>query len=172
MLWTRQRSELPITPAEALACCGNHLSAYERQEILGFPCVYYCGAHAQDATPASMGSSEATPVKQQSSLLHFDDCEHNYRIVSGDHVGYRFELIDVLGCGTYGVVVRALDHAALPTPQQCALKIAKSISCHAAILRREAAMLELLWQSKPAARMWIPQVLERLVFRSHEVLAI
>ncbi|EKF28538.1 Protein kinase domain, putative, partial [Trypanosoma cruzi marinkellei] len=172
MLWTFQRKALPITPLEAVARCGFHLSAYEKEEIMGFQHVYYCGAHANCAALASMPPSGMKPTMNQPSPLSFDDHDHNYRIIPGGHVGYRFECMEVIGRGTYGIVVRALDHAARPIPKQCALKIAKNLPCYAETLRREADMLDFLWHNKPEVKKWIPQVLARLTFRSHEVLAI
>ncbi|KAF8302224.1 putative CMGC/CLK family protein kinase [Trypanosoma cruzi] len=171
-LWTCGRNELPVSPLEALARCGCHLSAYEKEEVLGFQDVYYCGAHAKCAALASMPPSGLKPAKNEPSPLSFDDHDHNYRIIPGDHVGYRFECMDVLGRGTYGIVVRALDYAARPIPKQCALKIAKNLPRYAETLRREADILDFLWHNKPEVRRWIPQVLTRLTFRSHEILAI
>ena len=39
----------------------------------------------------------------------FDNDQGKYKIVLGDHIAYRFEICEVYGNGTFGVVVKALD---------------------------------------------------------------
>ncbi|KAH9599299.1 Protein kinase domain [Trypanosoma melophagium] len=187
MLLTCQRDELPVTPKEALTLCKSHLSAYEQKEILEFHEIYYCGSHAHrpPLTSTTVGEYSGNYIHyrkeqqqqqqqwaRQCSPQNFDDEEHNYRVICGDHMAYRYELLDILGRGTYGVVVRALDHAARPTPQQCALKIARNIPSYATALALEADILEYLRRTRQQLGMWIPQVLSRFTFRSHEILVL
>ena len=40
-----------------------------------------------------------------------------------DHLAYRFEILEVIGKGSFGQVIRALDHK---TDQQVALKIIRN----------------------------------------------
>ena len=40
----------------------------------------------------------------------FDDEQGNYLVQIGDHLGYRFEVLGVLGNGSFGSVVRCFDH--------------------------------------------------------------
>ncbi|KEG15062.1 putative Protein kinase domain [Trypanosoma grayi] len=166
-----ERDALPITPVEALVKCKSHLTPYEQEEIMSFRDVYYCGAHAQGVSTASLAESD---MKQQQLCgpLCFHSKEDYYRIVCGDHIAYRYEVIEVLGSGTYGSVVRALDHAAQPSPKQCALKVARCLPCYAAALEREANILDFLRRSRQQVGVWVPHVLARFTFRSHEVLVL
>jgi len=40
----------------------------------------------------------------------YDDDQGDYRVVVSDHLGYRFEIIDFLGKGSFGQALRCKDH--------------------------------------------------------------
>jgi len=40
----------------------------------------------------------------------FDDDKGDYNIVMGDHIGYRYEIAEFLGQGSFGTAVRCIDH--------------------------------------------------------------
>jgi dual specificity tyrosine-phosphorylation-regulated kinase 2/3/4 len=40
----------------------------------------------------------------------FDDEEGYYKIQKGDHIAYRFQLIEIIGKGAFGQVIKCLDH--------------------------------------------------------------
>ncbi len=40
----------------------------------------------------------------------FDDEKGFYTLMSHDHIAFRFEILDLLGKGSFGQVVRAFDH--------------------------------------------------------------
>ena len=41
----------------------------------------------------------------------FDDARGYYTAVTGDHLGYRYEVLGTLGRGSFGQVLRCQDHA-------------------------------------------------------------
>ena len=53
----------------------------------------------------------------------FDDNEGYYRIVSGDQINYRFELIELIGKGAFGQVLKCKDHK---TDKLVAIKMVKN----------------------------------------------
>lgn len=83
----------PIGPKETIERYGALLIPYERTEVYKFPEIYFVGKR-QSKVP----------------LIKFDDAEKHYRISTGDHLAYRYEIVRKFGAGAFGQVVQAYDH--------------------------------------------------------------
>jgi len=70
------------------------LTEYERVEILNYPCVYYMGPN--DPSKKINGHSS------NSHNFGYDDEKGDYKVINGDHIGFRYEIIDHLGSGSFG----------------------------------------------------------------------
>lgn len=89
-----------VSPQEAIRIA--MLNIYERGEIVDYRDIYFCGT--QNARKV-IGD-----LKSEMPNFGYDDDRGDYTIVPGDHLAYRFEIIDVLGKGSFGQVVRCIDH--------------------------------------------------------------
>ncbi|MCJ1356961.1 MAG: hypothetical protein MMC33_006957 [Icmadophila ericetorum] len=89
-----------VSPQQALRSA--NLNIFERGEIVDFKEVYFCGT--QNALKFT-GDLEA-----ENANFGYDDERGDYNIVKGDHLSYRYEIVDVLGKGSFGQVVRCVDH--------------------------------------------------------------
>lgn len=68
------------------------LSDYERGEIFHYEQIYYCGEKTKDKI-------NGINVENNNG---FDDEGGDYKVVLGDHIAYRYEMISKLGCGSFG----------------------------------------------------------------------
>lgn len=89
-----------VSPAQALRTA--RLNIFERGEIVDFKEIYFCGTQT---AKKFTGDLEA-----ESANFGYDDERGDYNIVNGDHLSYRYEVVDILGKGSFGQVVRCVDH--------------------------------------------------------------
>ena len=72
---------LPTTPSKIIELFKIHLSSYEQTEIANFPDIYFIG----------LCINKIRNSCQQNS--GYDDDAGDYKIIIGDHIAYRYEII-------------------------------------------------------------------------------
>ncbi|KAH9464040.1 hypothetical protein Pst134EB_003579 [Puccinia striiformis f. sp. tritici] len=145
----------PMTTQEALRLYKNYLSDYEKGEILGYPKIYYVGSESLKKM-----ASEDKPNQNYG----YDDERGDYLIVKNDHLIYRYEVIDVLGKGSFGQVLQCRDHK---FGNMVAIKIIRNKRRfhHQALV--EIRVLENLLTWDPEDKHCVLKMTDHFTFRGH-----
>lgn len=142
----------PRQPEEVLKYFSNVLTPYECQEILNYPHVYFIGAMAKKRPIMSTHNSG------------YDDEQDSYIHVVHDHVAYRYEVLKVIGKGSFGQVVKAYDHK---NHVYVALKMVRNQPRFHRQAQEEIKILEHLKKQDKDNKMNVIHLHDCFVFRNH-----
>ena len=101
-----------MKPARVLALIKNELTSFEHGEILKYSEVYFIGTIGNKLKPRLDHENNG-----------FDDIHTDYLLVKNDHIAYRYEILNLLGKGSFGQVCECFDHK---KKEKVALKVIKN----------------------------------------------
>lgn len=143
----------PLSPAKAVHVFADKLNAFEISEIQSYKLIYFLGLDARKTRP-----------DQSLPNYGYDDDRSDYNIVLGDHMAYRYEAISVLGKGSFGQVLKCLDHK---TRQLVALKVIRNKKLFHKQGAVEVKILNHLKNKDPDDSKHIVRIMDYFLFRSH-----
>ncbi|KAI7858067.1 kinase-like domain-containing protein [Circinella umbellata] len=149
----------PKSPTTAIKYYSAYLSLYERNEIQEYTQIYFIGHQAQ--------KNPATP-DQSTCNYGYDDERGDYNIIVKDHLAYRYEIIDVLGRGSFGQVVKCFDHK---TGMTVAIKLIRNKKRFHAQAQTEVKILKDLVEWDPQDQHHNVRMTDYFVFRNHLCIA-
>lgn len=140
--------EISKTSAKVLLYSFDKLTQYEHKEILKYKNIYFFG-----------------PDAKKSQRIYTDN-EGFYIININDHISYRYEILEILGSGSFGQVVKCLDYK---SQELVALKILKKNIRFKKSGELEFNMIKLLSENKSQETNLI-EFKRKLEFRGHFII--
>merc|ERR1711970_1584421 len=132
----------------------HKLSTYEHHEIFNFPQIYFVGQNAKKKQGQHGGPNNGG----------YDDEQGSYLLVAHDHIQYRYEVIKIIGKGSFGQVIKAFDHK---SQSHVALKIVRNEKRFHRQAQEEIRILEALKKQDKDNNMNLVHMLESFNFRGH-----
>lgn len=135
-----------ITPTRALLDYFEFLTEYEREEISYQDEIYFVGPDC---------------IKNRGSFV---DSEGFYKAVVGDHLAFRYEVKELIGCGVFGHVFRCYDYK---RNIEVAVKIIRNRPLYRQAGNLENKILHEMACADPYDRNCIVKKLRSFEFRGH-----
>ncbi|CAI2376702.1 unnamed protein product [Moneuplotes crassus] len=144
----------PLKVDSNMMVLGSLLTPQEIEELEHFDTLYYFNL---DPQTIQKKLKRKEPIK-------YDDENLDYILKVGEHILYRYEIIDSLGKGSFGQVVKAFDHK---HNRNVALKVIKNKQRFHIQGKVEVALLKKLNQTDSKDRKNVVKMIHSFIFRSH-----
>lgn len=141
------------TPEQVVKLYADKLTKYELSEIFSYNEIYFIGADAKKRKPL-LGSNNC----------NFDSDQGTYIHVPHDHIAYRYEVLKVIGKGSFGQVIKAYDHKNL---EHVALKMVRNEKRFHRQATEEVRILEVLRKKDKDNTMNVIHMYDYFTFRKH-----
>ena len=143
-----------MSPESAMKQYMHKLTSFEHHEIFNYPSIFFVGQNAKKRQGVVGGANNNG----------YDDENGSYIHVPHDHIGYRYEVLKVIGKGSFGQVVKAYDHK---INSHVALKMVRNEKRFHRQAQEEIRILEHLKKQDKDNAMNIVHMLEHFTFRNH-----
>lgn len=143
-----------ITPETAMKQYMHKLSSFEHHEIFSYSSIYFVGQNAKKKQGVVGGPGNSG----------YDDENGSYYHTPHDHIAYRYEVLKVIGKGSFGQVVKAYDHK---LHQHVALKMVRNEKRFHRQAQEEIRILEHLRKQDKDNTMNVIHTFENFNFRNH-----
>ncbi|XP_043964920.1 dual specificity tyrosine-phosphorylation-regulated kinase 2 isoform X1 [Gambusia affinis] len=144
----------PMSPDLAMKQYMSKLSSFEHHEVFTYTEVYFIGQNAK----------KRNGVLGAANNGGYDDEQGSYIQVPHDHIAYRYEVLKVIGKGSFGQVMKAFDHK---TQTHVALKMVRNEKRFHRQAAEEIRILEHLRKQDKDSSMNVIHMLEHFTFRNH-----
>ena len=139
---------LPIASSAALKLFRSYLTPYDINEIMNYKEIYYMGFKCVKSEPTSS----------------FDDENGNFKLYKGGHLAYRYEILQLLGRGSFGQVCKCFDYK---SKQLVAVKLIKNKRRYHSQAEIEIKILTALKRKDPDRLKNVIHIEESFFFRKH-----
>nr|XP_061809191.1 dual specificity tyrosine-phosphorylation-regulated kinase 2-like [Nerophis lumbriciformis] len=142
------------TPEQAMKQFMSKMSSFEHHEVFSYAEVYFVGPNAKKRSGVLGGANNCG----------FDDDQGSYIQVPHDQIAYRYEVLKVIGKGSFGQVVKVFDHK---SQTHVALKMVRNEKRFHRQAAEEIRILEHLRKQDKDSSMNVIHMLENFTFRNH-----
>ncbi|XP_031782405.1 dual specificity tyrosine-phosphorylation-regulated kinase 2 isoform X2 [Nasonia vitripennis] len=143
-----------VTPDIVMKLYMSKLTPYEHHEIFNYPQIYFIGANAKKR-PGIIGMPNNND---------YDNDKGSYIHITHDHVAYRYEVLKVIGKGSFGQVVKAYDHK---NHEHVALKMVRNEERFHRQAQEEIRILRNLREQDKDNTMNVIHMFDSFTFRNH-----
>jgi hypothetical protein len=167
---------LPLSPKDARHRFAPLLTEHEQSEILNYSDIYFMGSASiqkigtlKRKTGADFSNECNIPgtFKETKTSVYnygYDDSHGDLYLTKNDHIAYRYEIISLLGKGSFGQVVKCFDHK---RKELVAVKIVRNKKRFEEQGAVEVKILNKLRSEDPSGDCNYVHVLNNFVFRGH-----
>lgn len=155
---------------EASKLLVNHLTEWEKTEILDYKTIYYFNLQERQkwkGKESSLAGGAEWGRVNENTNNGFDTDQQEYHVRYNDHIDYRYEIVKKLGKGSFGIVLRVFDHKQKEFVALKVLKNKKRLYKQGLV---EAKLIETLNRKDPEDKKNIIKKLDQFVFRKHLVI--
>lgn len=152
-----RRTTNPMTPETAMKNYMQKLTSFEHHEIFNYPEIYFLGQNAKKIHGIIGGANNNGYDDENGGA-------GSYKPVQHDHILYRFEILKILGKGSFGQVLKCYDHK---LGSHIAIKIVRNEKRFHRQAQEEIRILEHLKKQDKDNTFNVIHMYESFSFRNH-----